>query len=599
MKKILESIRHFLGTSKLVKKAFSIIAVFFIVVVFSTFFVNLASSAKSLMPPGLLDVLSQFQDTISPKSSNPTVPKCDKNGCCPGSGGTCKPETEKPAEPPADTSKIQEDRCFLIAPGMSNIVGNVYGAKGVKAFNDPHPYKSEVDKSVPFPCAPGTGAVAGQGIAAPENPLPPDVLPKTPRFSAILEDDFERDEDIWCHWALDYAGNIASKTESSTNFEIRKKQKDLIGKSVKYNMFSVTMTTDFENLTDNAKEAIHIGDEVCPSKSNQYCDQKEAGEKAIQAQPAGPSPKQHEEYWATGSSSAPPDFAYNLPPPGGDPIKMQPKFCVISIDKEPTCTSADVDAKDVPLSGAGGKSLSSLKPNDMDVAVSKSCEFTKSTATPPEAPDPNENPLKPKEDPKKDEKDKPKEDPKGNQNNPPGGGQQSPPGGGGGQNPQGGQQQQQQTPTPNPYYSHTPTPTPGIACPQTYAPVCDVNGQTQANRCIAEQQKHVQVVSEGECTINGVIVCPQTYMPVCDINNKTQPNQCVAEKQKKVEIKHTGACTSTDGIGTADNAAALIELIQQVVTSGIPQNTITSVVESILKLYTGLTTSSGSSVPVS
>jgi len=111
---------------------------------------------------------------------------------------------------------------------------------------------------------------------------------------------------------------------------------------------------------------------------------------------------------------------------------------------------------------------------------------------------------------------------------------------GGGQNP-GGQNNNQATPTPTPGATATPVPTSSVVCSQVYTPVCDTNGQTQ-------------------------------------------PNECVATQQKRVTIKHTGACTSADKSFT--NISGLSDLIKQVVTSGIPDNKITSVVQAIIKLFT-------------
>jgi len=93
---------------------------------------------------------------------------------------------------------------------------------------------------------------------------------------------------------------------------------------------------------------------------------------------------------------------------------------------------------------------------------------------------------------------------------------------------------------------------------------------------------------------NTAVVCPQTYAPVCDVNGQTQPNDCVATQQKKVTIKHTGACTEEEKKQATLSIADLSVLIKQVITSGIPQNTVTTIVESIIKLFSSYVTTSNS-----
>jgi hypothetical protein len=59
----------------------------------------------------------------------------------------------------------------------------------------------------------------------------------------------------------------------------------------------------------------------------------------------------------------------------------------------------------------------------------------------------------------------------------------------------------------------------------------------------------------------------------------------VATQQNKVAIKHTGACTDTDKKQSVTDISALSDLIKQVVTSGIPESTITNIVQSIVNLF--------------
>ncbi|MDO8512834.1 MAG: Kazal-type serine protease inhibitor [bacterium] len=115
---------------------------------------------------------------------------------------------------------------------------------------------------------------------------------------------------------------------------------------------------------------------------------------------------------------------------------------------------------------------------------------------------------------------------------------------GGGNNGQGGNQQGNQN---NPSPSPTPNPTPSPA----------------------------------------VATCPNTYAPVCDINSQTQPNACVAQTQKRVQIAYNGACVKkTEDPTSSPDVTVLVKIIQQLFQSGMPQNVIESVVKIIAPLIT-------------
>lgn len=102
-------------------------------------------------------------------------------------------------------------------------------------------------------------------------------------------------------------------------------------------------------------------------------------------------------------------------------------------------------------------------------------------------------------------------------------------------------------------------------------------------------------------TADPSVTCSSTYDPVCDTKGQTQPNECVAVQQKGLTIKHTGVCTDVDKNQVSMSVTDLSNLIRQVVTSGIPENTITSIIQSIVRLFSSFingTATSGSSVVV-
>jgi len=442
-----------------------------------------------------------------------------------------------------DKSKLMVDRCFLIAPGMSGTINKpaMYGWKGVKALNDGHDYQPKVVARCP------SGARR-------------EVLPqKTPLFLNISIDPSDFNDDLNCSWAVDYDGNVATEVESQLNFDIRKKQAALYP-NPKYNMFSVTMNDDFDKLTDGAKKDIRKNDKICPMMSNQSCDIKVGGAKARQAQPGGPSTKQHEEYWIN-----PGDFAYKLPPPGGTAgLKMYPQFCKVSVEGKPTCMTAET------------QDLSASDMVDEDVAVSEDCEFTLSTAKPPEVPtDPEEeNPFGEPEDNSDPDPNQTPDQNTGNSDKkpdtpgkkdtgcPPGGcnpgsgnpGGGSPGGGGGGMDEllkqlmqalQGlGQGGGNNSGNGNSNSSATPTPTPYVC------------------------------------------VTSSTDEKVCGVDGVTYASRCVAEYENEVSVRHTGVCTSSDIVSTSTDStvSTLSALLQQLATSGMPSNTISSVTQAIVEL---------------
>jgi len=384
-------------------------------------------------------------------------------------------------------SKNVEDRCYLIVPGMSKTNGEMYGTMGVKAFNDYHEYMEDIIGE----CL---------GVVYPEQP--------TPEFK-----DTETITPEPCVYAVDREGKPALKglEEDKLNFLIREKEIKEPDK------FFVTMDKDFNALVEQGKDEIRKGDKVCPRMSNEKCIRTEAEKgniKADKAQPDGPTRKQHEEYWIT-----PGDKGYMIPPPGKDAIKMNPGICKKSVKGKPDCKSF------------GSK--------DADVAVSETCEYTKSTAVAPEAPksgfDWNKN--------------------KGN-------GQGN---GGGNGSGGGGMDKALQSLLPalmqalkgmgsgSQNSSATPTPTPTSSASSYSCPTPSANEQ------------------------------------VCGNDGATYSSRCIAEYEKQVTVKHTGACTAEDEGSESSTVSAISDLLNQLLASGMSESMISSVTQAIIDLITGTT----------
>jgi len=483
-------------------------------------------------------------------------------GCIPGPNGTCLVLPK--VSPPKDTSKKVEDRCFLIAPGMSGINDHfIYGEKDIRAFNDKNIYRrEEIDEDCKME-------------------LYKEDLPEiTPLFSAVKPDDFpvttKTFGGITCPvWAVDYEGNEAWNTESAVNYGIRQQEKKEYEAGNKTEQYSVTLIEDYDLLLKTAKMYIRSAgasnnENPCYHMSNEECIETTSynsknGKNARNAhgEGKGPTKEQHMEYWNVdedGEIKGKANKYYTLPPPeGSDKIKMHPKFCPVAVDGKPTCTSADVDADDEALFDeifvTGDYSLLDTGPNAADVYATESCEFKNSKATPSEVPNSNDNPLNP------DDK-KPDTPGKKDTGCPPGGcnpgsgnpGGGSPGGGGGGMDEllkqlmqalQGlGQGGGNNSGNGNSNSSATPTPTPYVC------------------------------------------VTSSTDEKVCGVDGVTYASRCVAEYENEVSVRHTGVCTSSDIVSTSTDStvSTLSALLQQLATSGMPSNTISSVTQAIVEL---------------
>lgn len=73
-------------------------------------------------------------------------------------------------------------------------------------------------------------------------------------------------------------------------------------------------------------------------------------------------------------------------------------------------------------------------------------------------------------------------------------------------------------------------------CTKEYVPVCSVDGETFANRCLAGD---AEIAYEGEC--RAVRPCPAIYAPVCSADNATYGSDCVAEGAG-AEVACSGEC---------------------------------------------------------
>ena len=74
-------------------------------------------------------------------------------------------------------------------------------------------------------------------------------------------------------------------------------------------------------------------------------------------------------------------------------------------------------------------------------------------------------------------------------------------------------------------------------CPETFDPVCGVDGNTYINECFAAKSS-VEVAGLGACTPNG---CPSEYEPVCGMNGRTFINRCEAAAER-VPVQRKGTC---------------------------------------------------------
>jgi hypothetical protein len=92
-------------------------------------------------------------------------------------------------------------------------------------------------------------------------------------------------------------------------------------------------------------------------------------------------------------------------------------------------------------------------------------------------------------------------------------------------------------------------------------------------------------------------ICPSTHVSdsVCGVNGITYASQCVAEYENQMTVKHAGICTTADTTATSSNSVSTITtLLQQLVSSGLPDSLLSSVIDTVTNLITGVLSNNSS-----
>lgn len=384
--------------------------------------------------------------------------------------------------------KPNTDKCILITPGMSSILGKMYGEPGVKAKNDGHRFCDEIQRDETCSTSlTDTGCVVPPRLlATPASKEKP--TPKYPDITPIMSKGK-------CVWAVDWKGDPAYSwfgQESKENFDIRTTQtKENIDR------YGVTQKIDKDLIAKTGADS-----ELHKGKGKEKAEQsnEQINEDAALGKPGTekigntvtkitPNAIQHNEYWGTDSSQR----GYTV---GSGKKKMR--------------------AGSPLIAGNPSKSINS---NKMDVDVTKDCDYKDNKGDAPDKTKPDKqnpwtgtngtNPTNPG-------------------SNGPGGGDEN--GGLGKLLPalmqalqglgKGGNQQPSPSPTASPNYV-CPTSTNDIK-------VCGINGATYNNRCIAEYQNKIIVKHEGVCTSSDIISVNTASQILADVTNSGIPQNLIS-----------------------------------------------------------------------
>lgn len=250
-----------------------------------------------------------------------------------------QPSQTSPEKPqtPATSPKANTDKCVLVTPGMSNILGNMYGDVFVRAYNDKHKYLSEL---------------MGCLSVRPETPIP--------TFESSLQEEIPFEP---CVYAVDYGGDPATKTESKQNFDIRKLQtKENVDK------YSVTTDDDWKSFVKtHADQLLHKGT-TKQGKSNQTINTENINLKLGEGYEWIPTAEQHLEYWFKN---------WSYPAINPTPTSSKDRGYTVGSDSIKMFTGSPFTA------GDKAESLKNKGTGVEDVFVTEDCDYIKNTEKTP------------------------------------------------------------------------------------------------------------------------------------------------------------------------------------------------------------------------